>query len=652
MGTDLADGAGQLVDVGADLGGVLVGDGRQVAHLVGHHREAATALAGARRLDGRVERQQVGLAGDLLDHLDDGLDAQTRLAQLVGAAHHVLGLFGEVLHGAVGLTGDLALLQDVARQIVHAAVQFAGVVPQLLADLLATLVCLAQHLAEIREAAEHRLDGVVEALGIHHPGEVLPLEFVDLVDHHLAQPGQLLDLPAQEEGLELAVVGGEVVDVVVAEGRTLRGTEKEHCGERLVEVQAEDLAKGGKAHHRRLAEHLAHARQLGAVVGAAQDAVVEHAHQRGAALALQEAGEILAGGVHQGGALDHHQLFAGRHVAEQVDALALVIDAGDGADEQLIAHADGEGIVRQALLQLLGPAAQGLAEGRHHALDLAAAVDHLADVALFQGGGEDTEAERRGAEVLALEHPEAGVPGHLQEDQLGMVFIGLAAIVQQRLAEVTLAAGGTADEQAGEAAGLVQRLHEEGFRGGQAVEQHEGQGIAVIDGRAHLQALERLGQAGEAFLHAAPRSATADVLAVQRNVHHLGRGDDRGVEELQHQPVPGAIGGAIQALLAAAEFAGGGAQADGCAGKAPRQLPGDGVQVQVWRNEAGDIGGLEGDAAEAVAEFASGAGQAEHAATALAGTRAEALQKPHDCSSCLAGWERELTQASARLPAA
>ncbi len=68
-----------------------------------------------------------------------------------------------------------------------------------------------------------------------------------------------------------------------------------------------------------------------------------------------------------------------------MDALALVVDAGDGADEQLLAHADGEGIVRQALLQLLGAAAQGLAEGRHHALDLAAAVDHLADVALFQG---------------------------------------------------------------------------------------------------------------------------------------------------------------------------------------------------------------------------------------------------------------------------
>ncbi len=478
---------------------------------------------------------------------------------------------------------------------------------------------LAQDLAQIGEAAEYGLNGVVEALGIHDAGEVLPLEFVDLVDYHLAQACQLLDLSTQEEGLEFAIVGGEVVDVVVAEGRTFGGAEKEHRGEGLVEVQAEDLAKGGKAHHRRLAEHLAHARQLGAIVGAAQDAIVEHPHQRGAALALQEAREVLAGGVHQGSALDHHQLFTGRHVAEQVDAFALVVDAGDGADEQLLADADGEGVVRQALLQLVRAAAQGLAEGGHHALDLAATVDHLADVALFQGRGENVEAERGGAEILALEHPEAGVLGHFQKDQLGVVFIGLATVVQQRLAKIALAAGGAADEQAGETAGLVQRLHEKGFRGGQAVEQHEGQGIAVIDGRAYLQALERFGQTGQALLHAAPRSATADVLAVQRNVHDLGRGDHRGVEELQHQPVPGAIGGAVQPLFAAAEFAGGGTQADGGLGKAGHELPCDGVQVQVRRDEAGDEGGLEGDAAKAVAQFTCGAGQAEHAAAARAG---------------------------------
>ena len=37
----------------------------QLAHLGRHHREALAVLAGPRRLDGRVQGQQVGLVGDL-----------------------------------------------------------------------------------------------------------------------------------------------------------------------------------------------------------------------------------------------------------------------------------------------------------------------------------------------------------------------------------------------------------------------------------------------------------------------------------------------------------------------------------------------------------------------------------------------------------
>ena len=51
----------------------------QLAHLVRHHREAAARLARARRLDGRVQGQQVRLVGDLLDDLQD-------LADVVGVA--------------------------------------------------------------------------------------------------------------------------------------------------------------------------------------------------------------------------------------------------------------------------------------------------------------------------------------------------------------------------------------------------------------------------------------------------------------------------------------------------------------------------------------------------------------------------------------
>ena len=59
----------QMFDDGLDLLGGGLGAAGQVAHLVGHHREAAPRLAGACRLDGGVEGQQVGLLGDLANHL-------------------------------------------------------------------------------------------------------------------------------------------------------------------------------------------------------------------------------------------------------------------------------------------------------------------------------------------------------------------------------------------------------------------------------------------------------------------------------------------------------------------------------------------------------------------------------------------------------
>ena len=53
----------------------LLGGGRraarEVAHFGGHHGEAAALLTGARGFHRGVERQQVGLEGDLVDDADD-----------------------------------------------------------------------------------------------------------------------------------------------------------------------------------------------------------------------------------------------------------------------------------------------------------------------------------------------------------------------------------------------------------------------------------------------------------------------------------------------------------------------------------------------------------------------------------------------------
>ena len=85
---------------------LLSGPLGQRADVVGDHGEAAALLAGARRFDGGVEREQVGLAGNVVDGLDDAADLLTALAELFDlACGHVDSLADglERLHGAPDL---------------------------------------------------------------------------------------------------------------------------------------------------------------------------------------------------------------------------------------------------------------------------------------------------------------------------------------------------------------------------------------------------------------------------------------------------------------------------------------------------------------------------------------------------------------------
>ena len=97
---------------------------RQVAHLTGHHGKAAALLAGTRRLDRGIQRQDVGLEGDRVDHADDVADLARRRVDRLHRAHDLpnrraatlghgrrvfceaagaLGAFGRLLHGAAQL---------------------------------------------------------------------------------------------------------------------------------------------------------------------------------------------------------------------------------------------------------------------------------------------------------------------------------------------------------------------------------------------------------------------------------------------------------------------------------------------------------------------------------------------------------------------
>jgi hypothetical protein len=84
----------------------------EFAHFLGDDRKALAGIAGARRLDAGIQRQQVGLEGDVVDDADDVGNLARRLFDLLpspprrcapraGLLGALLGL-GDQLSGLVG----------------------------------------------------------------------------------------------------------------------------------------------------------------------------------------------------------------------------------------------------------------------------------------------------------------------------------------------------------------------------------------------------------------------------------------------------------------------------------------------------------------------------------------------------------------------
>src|SRR4051795_2638764 len=104
-----------LLDEGGDASRGGLGLLGQLAHLVGYDREAAALLAGAGRLDGRVERQQVGLRRDGGDGLDDAADLVRRVRQAADGGRDLVGGVAHAAHRGAGLRGGGdALARDLA----------------------------------------------------------------------------------------------------------------------------------------------------------------------------------------------------------------------------------------------------------------------------------------------------------------------------------------------------------------------------------------------------------------------------------------------------------------------------------------------------------------------------------------------------------
>ncbi|MNX83734.1 hypothetical protein D3C86_1155080 [compost metagenome] len=138
----------QLFDHLLDLQRRGLGASGQAAHFVRHHRKSTTRFTRPRRFNRCVERQQVGLLGDALDHFEDLPDVHglvvehfdvgaggTDLAgqfvhHLDRALHHLAPILGllpcrrSLLRGIGGVMGDLlrgrAQLVDCRRHAVGA----------------------------------------------------------------------------------------------------------------------------------------------------------------------------------------------------------------------------------------------------------------------------------------------------------------------------------------------------------------------------------------------------------------------------------------------------------------------------------------------------------------------------------------------------
>jgi hypothetical protein len=111
-GSDRADLSGDLV---RDPGG-LAGE---ILHLGGDDGEATPSLPGPSRLDGGVERQQVGLTGDVRDQPDHLADLHRRLIQGL----HELGRFT----GLLGCRpGELGRARDLTADLIDRNAEFLG----------------------------------------------------------------------------------------------------------------------------------------------------------------------------------------------------------------------------------------------------------------------------------------------------------------------------------------------------------------------------------------------------------------------------------------------------------------------------------------------------------------------------------------------
>ena len=106
-----------LRDDRLDLAGRLLRPLGELAHLGRDDREASAVLARTCGLDGGVERQQVGLVGEVVDHLEDAADLLALLAERQGPGRDRVHAVGDLVHRVHGARDGLPALLGVPERL-------------------------------------------------------------------------------------------------------------------------------------------------------------------------------------------------------------------------------------------------------------------------------------------------------------------------------------------------------------------------------------------------------------------------------------------------------------------------------------------------------------------------------------------------------
>ena len=245
---------GRCVDQGLDLLGGLGRALGQGSHFLGDDREAATSLTRSRGFDAGVQRQKIGLEGDLVDHPDDvadlgrglldlahgrdglGHDRAAGLGVRLGHADHAAGLLG-ALGGALDGRGDLfqrrGRLLQTSRLLLGAPGHVVGGVGDLAAAGADAVGVADDHLHSVLQLGQGRIEVaaqllvlgrqvVVDAIGQVAGGEAGEAH-AERLDHQFLLLGDGLGGDGLALGLRAGLgvggrgVGGQLGDGVLLE---------------------------------------------------------------------------------------------------------------------------------------------------------------------------------------------------------------------------------------------------------------------------------------------------------------------------------------------------------------------------------------------------------------------------------------------------